>query len=398
MTRPARRPSPKDLERLVRQVLDLLGGGRSGRRPSGLRLPTDFRSLVATLAVVSIVLTVGWFLARERSRPRLVPGSGASRPADGVLFCSWNVENFYDDRDDPANPDEDENWFGRDPDAFEQKVRALSGAILLANDRLGPDVLAMVEVESARCVEALRDALNAGLPSERRYTGIVQRDNPTGRKFGPAILTRLAIREDRTRGAREFDGRRILEAHLESGGAPLVVLASHWTSRVRNGTEDNRERYADALYGRFLELRRDAPDVDVIFSGDFNDGPSDPSVRDHLHAVADPGLIHDDDETPNLLDLVAGRDPDEGTYYYKSRWEFLDHILVSPGLLDAHGWTVVPETLGISDFPEVITGRRGAPWKFGGPKSTGPRGVSDHLALTVRLKVTTTGTTTPVVP
>ena len=164
----------------------------------------------------------------------------------------------------------------------------------------------MVEVESLRCVEALRDASTLGSPSEWRYTGIVQRDNPTGRKFGPAILTRLAIRDDLTRGAREFAGRRILEAHLEADGAPLVVLASHWTSRLRGDTIEKRAGYARRPL-RSVPRAPPAtiPSIDVILSGDFNDEPDDPSLRDDLHAVADPALVREDEPEPNLLDLAA---------------------------------------------------------------------------------------------
>ncbi|MDB5351321.1 MAG: Endonuclease/exonuclease/phosphatase [Planctomycetota bacterium] len=385
-----RRAPNRDLERLIRLLLDFLGLGRSraGSLP-GLRGLSRLQRLILTLALGLGVMIVGWLVAHSPARPRLIPGSSAPRRADGYLFCSWNVENFYDDRDDPANPDEDENWFGRDPDAFAQKVRALSDAVLLHNGGYGPDILALVEVESLRAMEALRDALNARLATEWQYTGIVQRDNPTGRKFGPAVLTRLAIRDDLTRGAREFGGRRILEAHLEADGAPLVVLASHWTSRLRgDSTIDKRAKYAEAIYGRFLQLHRDDPAVDLVLSGDFNDEPDDPSLRDELHTVSDPGLVREDDPQPNLLDLVTTLDPrGEGTYYLNGRWEILDHIVAAPGLLDPKGWLVRPETLEVGRFPELIRGRAGSPWKFGGPRSTGARGVSDHLALSVRLKV-----------
>ena len=268
-------------------------------------------------------------------------------------------------------------------------MEALRDAALLHNDGRGPDVLAMVEVESRRSVEALRDALNAVLPPDWRYTGIVQRDDRTGRRFAPAILTRLAVREDLTRGPPDFGNRRILEAHLESDGVPLVVLASHWKSRLggKDETEARREDYADAVYGRYLGLRRGQPGLDVILAGDFNDGPGDSSLTEHLHAVADPGLVRPEDAEPSLLDLVA--DPSlagEGTYFFSgpmgvprphprparaARRPGLDHQ--------------ARRRLKVGDFRELRRGPKGSPWKFGGPKSTSPRGYSDHFALSVRL-------------
>src|SRR5581483_3026552 len=107
----------------------------------------------------------------------------AGIPAEGYLYCHWNVENFYDDRDDPRNHDEDEDWFGRNPDFVRQKADILAGALLNLNDGHGPDVLAMVEVESRRSVELLRDALNARLPTEWQYAGIAQRDYRMDRRL-----------------------------------------------------------------------------------------------------------------------------------------------------------------------------------------------------------------------
>ena len=380
------RSSGRDAERLARMVADLirraLPKGRSPRRSAGAR-----GSAVA-LVIVLLVMGVGWLISLAGSRPRLIPGAPAPASAEGVLFCAWNVENLFDDRDDPTNHDQDEDWFAHDPEAFGRKVAALRDAVLLHNDGRGPDVLAMVEVESRRSVEALRDSLNAVLPQAWRYTGIVQRDDRTGRRFAPAVLTRLAVREDLTRGPPDFGDRRILEAHLETDGVPLVVLVAHWKSRLggKEETEVRRISYADSLYDRYLSLRKRTPGLDVILSGDFNDGPSEPSLVEHLHAVADPKLVREEDAEPSLLDLVA--DPSlagEGTYFFGGRWEFLDHILAAPELLDGRGWSIRPETLRVGDFRALRRGAKGAPWKFGGPKSTSPRGYSDHFALSVRL-------------
>src|SRR5262249_62422410 len=74
------------------------------------------------------------------------------------------------------------------------------------------------------------------------------------------------------------------------------------------------------------------------------------------------------------------------------RWQILDHIVASPGLLDPAGWLIVPETLYVENGPEVSFGRYQRPFRFGGPKEQNPRGVSDHFAVTVRLHVNTAAT------
>jgi endonuclease/exonuclease/phosphatase family metal-dependent hydrolase len=368
--------------------------------PRGPWAPSD-RQILA-VALVVLVLLVLWLAEPRRAvpPPPAAPNPAPEAPevatapppsAGSYLFCTWNVENFYDDRDDPAVRDEDEDAFGRDPDLVRRKVELLAEALLLQQDGRGPDILAMVEVESRRAVELLRDALNARLPSELAYTGIIQRDNHTGRHFAPAILTRLRARDELTR---TFGIRRILEAHIEAEGAPLVVLASHWTSRVTDATDEKRSAYADALYRAFLALDRTDPAVDVLLSGDFNDEPGDDALQEHLHVTGDVARVRADGPRPPLLDLVIGRDPRrEGTYLYHGRWQFLDHIVVAPGLLDDVGWQVLPETLRTEGPPSLRAARDGAPRRFGSPRHDGPRGPSDHFALTVRLRVRPRGPT-----
>jgi endonuclease/exonuclease/phosphatase family metal-dependent hydrolase len=340
--------------------------------------------VLAALAVLLIVLGL-WLLERRGPVwPRAAKGSRS------YLFCTWNVENLFDDDDDPTNHDPDEDWFGRHPDLVREKVDRLARALRLQNGGRGPDVLAVVELESRRAAALLRDALNAGLARADRYTTLVHRDNRSGRRVGPAILARLPARDDLTRS---FAPDRTLEAHLVGpGGAALVVLVSHWTSRVRGGTADHRAAYADTVYRAVADLIASDPAADVLVAGDFNDEPGDRSVVAHLHAVADPGRVLDASRhggRPLLLDLTARLDTrrGEGTYYYGGRWQVFDHLVASPGLLDSAGWRVLPETLRIENPRALRYGRDGRPWRFGGPDSVTPRGYSDHFAVTVRLTV-----------
>ena len=347
------------------------------------------------LALVLLFLVAYPFIAPERGGgplPQPPPPPGGQGPEavasrQEYLFCTWNVENLFDDQDDPHNHDTDEDWFARHPEMVREKVERLAHALLLQNEGRGPDILAIVEVENRRAVELLRDAINEKLPTEWQYNGLVHRDNVSGRRIEPAILTRLPVSEDRTHS---FGIRRILEARIVSRGAALHILASHWTSRVRGETEGKREAYADVLYETVADIVRTNPAADVLLSGDFNDEPNDPSLIEHLHAIGSVEQVRREltqDGPFHLLDLAANLDPEtQGTYFYNGRWQVLDHIVVSPGLLDPRGWLVLPETLQTENGPELRIGRTRHPWRFGGPTSQQPRGTSDHFALTVRLR------------
>jgi endonuclease/exonuclease/phosphatase family metal-dependent hydrolase len=380
-----------------------------GPRPERLAL---LLAPIVVVAVVAIVLLL-WSGGPTRpapGRPRVGRDLPVPSPGD-YLYCTWNVENLFDDQDDPNSHDEDDDWFSAHPELLREKLDHLAEALLRLDGGRGPDILAIVEVENRRAVELLRDALNARLPTELRYEGLVHRDNRTGRRIEPAILTRLQVldpspgpplagRVPRTVQPRpeadphNFGIRRILEARVAAEGVPLSILVSHWTSRVTDETDAKRSDYADALYAATLDLIHRNPDADVILSGDFNDEPTDPSLADHLRITADPAESRAADARPRLLDLMAGRDPGRfGTYYYNKRWQIFDHVIVSPGLLDRAGWEVVPDSLAVVNDSFLRSGRGGGPFRFGGPGTKGARGYSDHFAVTVRLRVSRPETT-----
>jgi hypothetical protein len=346
------------------------------------------------LAVVALLLAV-WVVVGVLTRPRRpapppipIPPPPAARPG-GYVFCAWNVENLFDDVDDPHDHDPDEDWFAENPEAVRQKLDRLAEALLLQNGGRGPDVLAVVEVESRRAAELLRETLNRKLSPHDHYVGLVHRDNRTGRRIEPAVLSRFPVRDDLTRG---FTPLRILEAHIVGPeGAPLVVLACHWTSRIRDGSVDRRAVYAEAVYRAVAELTARDPRADVLVAGDFNDEPDDPSVVDGLRAVADADEVlasARDGGSLLLLNITARlKARGEGTYVHNGRREVFDQIVASPGLLDPAGWRVRPESVRVEDWPQLRTGRDGRPWRFGGPSFQGPRGTSDHFAVSVRLEV-----------
>src|SRR5262245_14823368 len=147
-------------------------------------------ALAALALVLGIVLWAAWLW------PRREPSS-APLPEGKYLFCFWNVENLFDDRDDgrgEADREYDE-WFARDPDALAEKLRHLCDALLRLNDGRGPDILALAEVESLRAAERLRDALNDRLADPAlHYRHVLMKELAGGRHIAPALLTRLPVR------------------------------------------------------------------------------------------------------------------------------------------------------------------------------------------------------------
>lgn len=348
------------------------------------RLVRNYPRAALGLGLVAVLVVAVVYFVRNH-RPSAPPGS--------YLLCAWNVENFYDDRDDANIRDDLEDWFGSDSAAFAEKVEHLAAALLLMNDGAGPDIACLVEVENERCLEALRDALNAKLVAagrgDRAYTHILFEQDNTGRHFAPGILTRLTVIADRTRKLGGRSNGRILEGHLTANGHELTVIAAHWTSRVTDGEGDGTRRmsYAKDCYGRARAILTENPDADVVVCGDFNDTFDEPSLRTGLHAVADAAAVKASADDPRLLALFAGWAGDPpGTIYGKSKWSVFDHVCVTRGLLDDRGWTCDATTAGVFAPKELRrTSKRGEPFPFGRQTTKGDRGFSDHFPVTVRL-------------
>jgi endonuclease/exonuclease/phosphatase family metal-dependent hydrolase len=310
-------------------------------------------------------------------------------PGRNYLFCFWNVENFFDDRVDgwKREPDKEyDTWFGTDKAALAQKLDNLCKVLLEMNGGRGPDILALAEVESYRAAELLQQALNSRLRNKADHYPTVQWKDPSGgRSIACALITRLKINADRSRllGKRQ----RILEVHVEAEGRDLVVIASHWTSRITDRTGTGRAKYADQIYGRYKAIYKANPKVDLLVCGDFNDTPSDDSVTKHLHATADWKRVKAGGAKPLLFAPFADlASKGQGSHYYGGRAYVFDHVCLSPGLLDNAGWSYVEGSARI--VPKIAF--RGRPDRFGGPRDKRPlkaRGASDHFPVTVELRV-----------
>ena len=122
--------------------------------------------------------------------------------------------------------------------------------------------------------------------------------------------------------------------------------------------------------------------------GDLNDEASDPSIKTQFRTAPDLASRTGD----QLLDsAVIPPTGEKGSYVYKERWEFIDHILVSPGLLESSGLRWRPK----STIPYVTPAQMftpNNPNQIPRPNRmyTGPvyhaTGVSDHLPLVTILE------------
>lgn len=336
----------------------------------------------------------------------LVVAAGCDAPAPtpptagDYLFCFWNTENFFDNKDNGwrNEPDKDfDRWFAGDKALFDQKVKNLTEVLAALNDGKGPDILALAEVETeSTAAETLMESLNKAIKSGTPYRHILMKNPHGGRNIATAIVTRLPVVADRTQllGKRQ----RMLEGHIEVDSRDLTVLATHWTSRVSDKEGEGRDKYADRIYGRCRAMHKANPDVSLLICGDFNDNPDDDSVTKNLHATGDMDRVKANDDPPLLYDVFANlwsekKGQGVGSHFYRGKAFLFDQIVVSPGMVNGRGgWQCLVETATIVKHRFVVPrGRnKGHPLAFGNEKEKVPlseRGVSDHLPVMVRLKL-----------
>jgi hypothetical protein len=194
----------------------------------------------------------------------------------------------------------------------------------------------------------------------------------------------LPVVRDRTRSLDKTS--RILVGHIKVNDHELIVIASHWTSRLQESGKAGRAKYADKIYGAVNAMVRTNAAADVLISGDFNDDPDDESVVNHLHAIGNLEAVRAGSPL-KLLNLFADKDAKEfGTHYYK-KWHIFDQIVVSPGLLDTNGWSCDPQSARVVNELHRAKDKQKRPWRFGGSHEKNERGYSDHFPVTVKLHI-----------
>lgn len=338
-------------------------------------------------------------------------GSGPlAETGQRVSIMAFNVENLFDNVDDPAKDDatylaladkqdplhiagcnevevdrwRDQclNWDWSDA-VVDRKLAAVAAAILAAGSGRGPDIVALQEIENLAIAERLRtEYLGA---ADYRPVVLVEGDDARG--IDVAFLTRLPIVgaptlhpvafDDTVPAERIADTRGILEAtFVLPDGSRLTGFSVHFPAPFH--PTEMRERAYRTLDALLEALPADRP---AFAAGDFNTTSAE-DIRESIldrYARSRWILAHD------------GIDPADcrGTQYYapEDSWSFLDMVLWSPARGDARRanatWQLDPASARCANsLPEQVT-PAGTPNRFTMPEATG---VSDHWPLIVEIQ------------
>ncbi|MFH1197686.1 MAG: endonuclease/exonuclease/phosphatase family protein [bacterium] len=316
--------------------------------------------------------------------------SCAQKKYSSFYIAAWNVENFYDTKDDPATEDEEFLPYGEKEWTFERyqnKLKNLAKVINLMNDGDGPDILGLIEVENRIVLEELTGEYLI----DRNYE-IIHYDMHDGRGIDNALIydadvfkvIESDIYEVKLSGGAKT--RDILHVNLQSNnGKSFHVFVNHWPSRSGGLAESEFKRIAAAevLKKRVDKLFAADKDAQIIIIGDFNDEPDNVSLSKILGAD-NFNCVADDASKPALLNLAAELDKKNlGTYLYKQNWNMLDQIIISNSFLDNSGWEYKCDSFEIIKPNFMVTRSgdfKGAAWPtYGGRRYLG--GYSDHFPV-----------------
>ena len=317
-------------------------------------------------------------------------------PRDSLSVMCWNVENFFDWRNDSTTVSDTEfssrgerHWTWK---RFQAKANAFAKALFWVEGETGrlPDIVGLEEVENAFVLRQLLQK-TALRKTDYKY---VHYDSPDRRGIDVALLYRSSVLDivsskpchlyeaDTVMATRDIllcvFRRKAPEPPVVPGSSSVIpglprnlfaVLVNHHPSKYGGASESEPKRRIAVDRLRFLADSLAAEGIDrVIAGGDFNDTPDNP-VFLRLEPALKP-----------LHTALSRRG--EGTIKYDGKWDLIDHFYASPALLETE------PSMRILRIPFLLTRDTAHSGEkplrtYAGPRPTG--GVSDHLPILLEL-------------
>jgi endonuclease/exonuclease/phosphatase family metal-dependent hydrolase len=336
--------------------------------------------------------------------------STGSSLGKGLRILTWNVQTLFDGNQAGTEYDEFLNEAGWAEEKFSARITAISKALSGIAEGT-PDLIALEELENAGCLEALA----RGELSKYGYTWSFFSKNKDA-ALGLGVLSRFPFIKTLVHGVtwdQQTAPRPVLELWIKPEDTPLVLFVCHWKSKLGDAesTETLRRASAGIILRRVREIRKDDPGMPVIIMGDLNENhdefyrengkvlsalmPDDPDAMAYIKAKGGTIRVNPDNffilsgEKPPAAEYFEsssgvfyspwGQELLNGSYYYKSNWETIDHFLLSPELFDNTGWNF--SSCLVLDREPFVNAK-------GIPNSYNPRtgiGLSDHLPLMLAL-------------
>lgn len=286
------------------------------------------------------------------STPIYIIGQNQSSPFEERIrfrVMSWNVENLFDTQHDTLKndqeflPDTSRHWnYSR----YKKKLADIAKVITAVGEWNPPALVGLCEVENDT---VLLDLIHYSPLKSLDYRYVITH-SPDIRGIDVALLYQrdqfklLSYRSIPIPPLKQYRPTRDLlhASGVLLSGDTLDILVCHLPSRSGGAKESEPYRLHAAQ-----KIRMEADSIlyarlypQLIIMGDFNDYPTNQSIRKVIEAQSPP-LDSTGASTAlsplKLYHLLArkAKSRNFGSYKYKGEWGLLDHLIVSGTLLDS---------------------------------------------------------------
>ena len=259
-----------------------------------------------------------------------------------MKIATYNVENLFDLKYNGTEyseyiPNTIWQWNAK---TYRKKLHNIAQVIADIN----PDIIALTEIESDIALKDLQKTLSQkGLYF--RHRAIADKKNTSVKV---ALLSKHPIQKQELTVSQNQAFRNILEAKVIVEDKPLYIFVNHWKSK--SGPESKRIPYAKTLKKRLDTLPVNS---NYILAGDFNEHYEEHNTfikkRKHNDTNGITGINHilstiDKNAqlyTKNTLKQDGNYnlwmelpEKERWTHIYRGKREALDHIIISPSLVN----------------------------------------------------------------
>ena len=315
----------------------------------------------------------------------------AKKTSKKITIGFYNLENLFDTKDDPAKLDDDftpEGFKKWNEKRYAKKLKKLGKVISKIGEKETgepPALLAVAEIENATVLE---DLINVKSLKAHDY-GVVHFDSPDERGIDVGLIYRkecFTVSKAATKtvwletdtGERDYT-RDILQVTGNLMGTEVHLLVNHWPSRRKGANETSHKRIAAAQENRKIieAIRQEDEDARILVLGDFNDGPYDESVKDHL--------VQKDLYNP----MVFLNTRYEGSLNHNFEWYLFDQIILSANFMRIHqnNFKYLYSNIYNEKYLTEFRGKfKGNPFRtYAGKRYLG--GYSDHFPVYITFKI-----------
>ncbi len=308
----------------------------------------------------------------------------------------YNLENLFDFEDDPLTFDNDRTPEGKDhwtEEIYMAKLKNMSEVIAdIGKEVTGtaPVLIGVSEIENRRVLE---DLLNQEDLVQKDY-GIIQFDSPDRRGIDVALLYRkklftpisykaieLFIYADHDILKRIYTRDQLVVSGMLDG-EKIHLIVNHWPSRSGGEARSRPKRIKAAKLNKQIidSLWSEDPYAKIITMGDFNDDPTNPSIKGILSTKKNRADLQLK-ELFNPMEAMFKKGL--GTLAWRDGWNLFDQMIISSELLKKDYTSYRFYKAGIYNKNYLVNQRgryKGYPYRsFADGGFTG--GYSDHFPV-----------------